>query len=436
MSFLDLDSPFYPGVLVSSDDFIGRKEELEEFTKSVSRVVNGRRIQGVLITGEKGVGKSSFSKYLSRYFASDRLRRMKKSLSVLSVDIRSCHDFVSFISAVHFTLFEKMREREDSIWKKLSKKLYGGMERINGVSVLDVGVNFTREERRRLFSEENLFEKSLRAYTKMIVKEGHGGLMLILDNVNDVVEDKRFPNYLKGFADNSEEAGTPILFVINAIPETWDKIHHKQPSVSRSYARIELQELEDDVIKDYFEKTFNASDVRLTKNNLEILTYASGGLPLSMQFVGDSVYWECEGGRREVDDRVIRQGVINGVKDIGIRYLNAQIFSAIRSDQYRSIISNDEFLQHTGIIKRSDIRKIIDKTKFKRGNTRLSYLDTNEAENLTGNFLTKMCNVGVLVKLRDEPAWRFRNRFMQVYLTISRLIPVSERTRIRARSQS
>ena len=111
------------------------------------------------------------------------------------------------------------------------------------------------------------------------------------------------------------------------------------------------------------------------------------------------------------DERLMTEslysGVINGVKDIGIRYLNAQIFSAIRSDQYKSIISNDEFLQHTGIIKRSDIRKIIGKTKFKRENARLSYLDTNEAENLAGNFLTKMYNVGVLVKLRDEPAQTF-----------------------------
>ena len=426
MLFLELESPFYPGILIPSDDFVGRKEELKEFTRSVSRVVNGCRIEGVLITGEKGVGKSSFSKYVGRYFAS--LNNMKKPLTNIFVDLRPCHDFDSFISAIHFALFEKMREQKN-VWKKLGRQLYAGMKKIDRVSVFDVSVSFTREEKERLFSEVNLFERSLELYTKYLIQQGKGGLLVILDNVNSIAKDIRFSNYLKRVTDNLKEIQTPILFVINAIPETWDIIHKNQPSVSRSYARIELHELEHETVKDYFRKTFERSGVNLSLNNLEVLTHASGGLPLSMQFIGDCVYWECEGGRLKVHDTVIEQGVIKGVRELGIRYLNKQIFSVMRSEHYKSIISNDAFIQHSGVIKAKDIQDIIDQVKYKKEDGKLRHLDSDEAKNLTGNFLTKMCNLGVLVKLGDEAAWRFKNRFMQLYLMITKLTPISARTR-------
>ena len=433
---MELDSPFYPGVPVSSDDFAGRKEELKEFTRPVSRVINGRRIEGVLITGERGVGKSSFSKYVSRYFGN--LTNMKKPLANLVVDLRPCHDFDSFISAVHFALFEKMREQQN-VWDKLGKKLYGGLKKIDGVSVFGVGVNFTREEKERLFSDVILFEKSLELYTETMVQKGEGGLMVILDNINSVVNDIRFSNYLKGITDNLKEPSQPILFVINAIPETWDIIHKNQPSVSRSYARIELQELDYETVKGYFEKTFENSGVSLTESNLEVLAYASGGLPLPMQFVGDRVYWECEGGKQVVNDKVIEQGILNAMREIGDRYLDKQIFSVMQSELYKSIISNDEFLHHSGeVLERIDIRRIIDKTKFriKKENNKLCHLDSDEAKNLTESFLVKMCETGILIKLGDDPVWRFKNKFTQAYLAITKLITVSGKTKKKVDRQS
>ena len=432
MLFTELDSPFYPGIPISSDHFVGRKEELKEFTRSVSRIVNGCHIEGVLITGERGVGKSSFSKYVRRYFAS--LNNMKKPLADIFVDLRSCHDFDSFISTVHFALFEKMKEQKN-VWKKLGRQLYGGMTKIDRVSVLDVGVSFTREEKEKLFSKVSLFEKSLELYTKHLIQQEKGGLLLILDNVNNMAKDIRFSNYLKGVTDNLKEIQIPMLFVINAIPETWDIIHKSQPSVSQSYARIELHELEHETVKDYFRKTFERSDVELSLNNLEILTYASGGLPLSMQFIGDYVYWECEGGRLKVSDKVIEQGVIKGVREIGNRYLNGQIFSAICSERYKGIINNDAFIQ-SSVIKTKDIREIVDQVKFKKEEGKLRHLNLDEAKNLAESFLAKMCNLGVLVKLGDEPTWRFKNRFIQIYLMITKLIPASERMRMRVDTPS
>ena len=412
MSFTERNSPFYPGVIVSTDSFTGREEELKMFERSVADVVNGGHVRGVLITGERGVGKSSFSEYVANLYTNKVY--MNKPLYSLSVNIDSSHTFEDFILEIQLALLEKMREQL-GIWKKLGKVLYSGLGKIGGVGALGVNVRFSlSEEDKKLLVSSWHLEQSLIEYTRSIIKEeSGGGLMIILDNINGVVNDDRFPDYLKGLLETISKArDVPFLLVINALPSTWNVVAKKQPSAPRSYRRIELKEFKDETVVTYFRDSFERAKMQIPHSDMEILTYASGGIPLSMQFVGDDVYWACEG--KKVTKRCIMAGIIAGVRRVGNRYLSEQIFSTMRSKRYKNVLLGPEFIQfENDHFQRKDIRRIVDKHEQ----------DKKKAYNLTGNFIKKMCEIGVL-KLGEEPAtWKFKNRFIRVYLGIIAFAP-------------
>ena len=418
MSFTERNSPFYPGVIVSAKSFAGREEELKMFERSVAAVVNGGQVRGVLITGERGVGKSSFSKYVANLYTNKDY--MNKPLSSLLVNMNSAYTFEDFVLEIRLALLEKMR-KQSGIWKKLGKLLYSGLGKINGVGDLGVNakLNLSEEDKKLLVSSWHL-EQSLIEYTRGIIsEENDGGLMIILDNVSGVVKDDRVPDYLKGLLETISRArDVPFLLVINALPSTWNVVAKKQPSAPRSYNKIELQGFKDETVAAYFRDCFEKVKLQVPHSDMKILIYASGGIPLSMQFVGDGVFWACDG--KKVTKQCIRTGIVEGVRRVGNRYLNEQLFSTMRSKRYKNVLLDPEFIQfENDYFQREDIKKIVDKHEQ----------DKKRAYNITGSFIKKMCKIGVL-KPGEEPAtWKFKNGFIRVYLGINAFAPSLDETR-------
>ncbi len=57
-------SPFYPGLPVPVDLFVGRKTEIQRISRAASQVASGKP-QAIFIMGEYGIGKTSLAKYAS-----------------------------------------------------------------------------------------------------------------------------------------------------------------------------------------------------------------------------------------------------------------------------------------------------------------------------------------------------------------------------------
>lgn len=66
-----LNNPFLPGHPVSSDSFIGRKEDVNKIIRYLPRVINKGLPEHFFITGNRGMGKTSFVKYVAQIAKND-----------------------------------------------------------------------------------------------------------------------------------------------------------------------------------------------------------------------------------------------------------------------------------------------------------------------------------------------------------------------------
>ena len=59
------DSPFEPGKPVSPDNFKGRIKDCKKIIRSIPKVIRTGTPEHFFITGKRGMGKTSFAKYVS-----------------------------------------------------------------------------------------------------------------------------------------------------------------------------------------------------------------------------------------------------------------------------------------------------------------------------------------------------------------------------------
>ena len=62
----DRESPFQPGILVSPDRFIGRKDTIKKILRYVNSAIKGET-QHFFLTGKRRMGKTSLTDFVKEY---------------------------------------------------------------------------------------------------------------------------------------------------------------------------------------------------------------------------------------------------------------------------------------------------------------------------------------------------------------------------------
>ena len=130
---------------------------------------------------------------------------------------------------------------------------------------------------------------------------------------------------------------------------------------------------------------------------VEKLVTFTGGLPVLAHEIGDAVWRTAK--TEKIKDSEITEGISIAAEVIGSKLLTPQIFSAIRSESYRSILLKmaDRPRPH---FKRSEIMELLEGTEKKR-------LD---------NFLRRMTDLGALQKeAQGQGRYRFPNLLHALY---------------------
>ena len=60
------NNPFLPGHPISADSFFGRKEDIDKITRYFPHVISQGIPEHFFITGKRGMGKTSFVKYMAK----------------------------------------------------------------------------------------------------------------------------------------------------------------------------------------------------------------------------------------------------------------------------------------------------------------------------------------------------------------------------------
>jgi len=370
-------SPFTPGNPVPVELFVGRTNQLEEILRNVKQARTGKQ-ENIFLAGERGIGKSSFAKFVCNMACKERLL----SVHVFLGQVTSLDEMVRRV-------FEELLKVSNT--QSWYGKISGYFEnKIQQIDLFGVAVSFhpTAEDTRELV---NNFPEALVNIAEKIKTEKKG-LFIVLDDIDAISRTPEFANWYKSFVDKvaTHFDYFPISIMLIGLPEFRDNLSRNQPSLMRVFRVVEIEKLQEKEVKDFFLRAFNKVNIAVQESAMEIMVDYSGGLPTIMHEIGDAIFWIDEDGIVKDDD--VWKGVISAAESIGKKYLDPLVYRAIRSEKYRSIL-----------------RKLGVTTSFKK-NEIVAKL-TKEEKAVFDNFLRTMRDRGVIMidQEADRGTYKFVN---------------------------
>ncbi len=382
------ESPFSPGRPVQPEYFVARIKEIQRLERAIRQTVSGRN-ENIFITGQRGIGKSSLALFI-RYLAEKEYSLIGSHCylgGVRSLDEMMGVTFQKLLQdCADKSLFDKLREIFDDYIAEL--KFFG------------MGVEFTKDKS-KLHTLSNNFLPALRKIYDEAKKNGKKGLILILDDLNGISDVPQFSQFLKSRVDELATSGKPlpILLILVGLPERRDELIKHQPSIARIFDVVDLPTMSQSESEEFFLSMFEQQNVKVTSDALYLMVGLSGGFPMLMHEVGDSVFWQDTDNH--INESDAKQGITEAARNVGKKYINPQISKVLRNKTYSSI------LWRVG-------KKLPLGATFKRQEL-LKKVPEKEQKNLD-NFLRRIKKLGIVDDSEVRGEYRFVNPLYHLYI--------------------
>ena len=317
-------SPFKPGQTVPLEFFVGRIAEIEHLQSMVKASTQGQFKIG-FISGERGIGKSSLASFV-RY------------LSDSSCNAAGCHVHLGGVGElnemVRKTFDRILNESIDKSWHQQAMEFFG--DRVRKVGLFGFSLELNLEDRDLPTLSRN-FVPSMRNLLDKL-KGQKEALLLILDDINGLATSTDFANWLKSMVDeiSTSEQEMPLCILVVGLEERRQELINGQPSLARVFELIDISPWSDDEATEFYQRTFHSGNAKIAETELNRLVQYTGGLPVLAHEIGDAVWRTAQSS--EINAREVSQGISIAAEIIGRKLLEPQIFSAIRSERYRSIL--------------------------------------------------------------------------------------------------
>ena len=317
-------SPFKPGQTVPLEFFVGRIAEIERLQSMVKASTQGQFKIG-FISGERGIGKSSLASFV-RY------------LSDSSCNAAGCHVHLGGVGElnemVRKTFDRILNESIDKSWHQQAMEFFG--DRVRKVGLFGFSLELNLEDRDLPTLSRN-FVPSMRNLLDKL-KGQKEALLLILDDINGLATSTDFANWLKSMVDeiSTSEQEMPLCILVVGLEERRQELINGQPSLARVFELIDISPWSDDEATEFYQRTFHSANAKIAETELNRLVQYTGGLPVLAHEIGDAVWRTAQSS--EINAREVSQGISIAAEIIGRKLLEPQIFSAIRSERYRSIL--------------------------------------------------------------------------------------------------
>ena len=378
-------SPFRPGQPIPAEFFVGRRDAIERLSGLV-RAANRGVFKTGFITGERGIGKSSLASFV-RHLCERESRAT--GCHVYLGGVHDLHDMA------HRTFDRLLKDSIDRPWHQKVVEFFGDRVRKVGLFGVSIELALTPQDLRTIAGS---FTRSVRQLMRSL--EQRTSLLLILDDINGLASSADFAHWLKSIVDEvaTSEQETPLCILLVGLEERRQALTHHQPSLARVFNLVDIAPWSDDEVVQFYRDSFAAGNAVVPVADLRSLTTYTGGLPVLAHEIGDAV-WHVARAQTIEHQEVVR-GVVRAAEIIGRKLLEPQIFRAIQSDRYRSIL-----------------RKMADepsRMRFRRGE--LAARLTQEEGQVLDNFLRRMRRLGAI---QADPevhgGYRFPNRLHALY---------------------
>lgn len=379
-------SPFRPGQPVPIEFFVGRIKEIERLRSMVKASVQGRFKIG-FVSGERGIGKSSLVSFV-------------RHLSDRESDVAGCHVFLGGVhelnEMVRRTFDRLLKESMDKPWHSRVREFFGDYVREVGLFGVTLELDLKGHD---LSAITHDFVSSIRRLIDKL-KGQKKSLLLILDDINGLASSEDFANWLKSMVDEiaTSQMETRLCILVVGMEDRRQELVAKQPSLARVFELIDIAPWSNDEVRQFYQRSFESAYAKVTDEDMNTLVRFTGGLPVFAHEIGDAIWRVAPKPEIKLDE--IWDGVFSAAEVIGRKLLEPQIFSAIRSERYRSIL-----------------RKMADKPlemNFQR--SELGERLTGEEKRVMDNFLQRMKHLGALTSDPERRGgYRFQNHLHALY---------------------
>jgi hypothetical protein len=383
------ESPFSPGRPVQPEYFVARIKEIQRLERAIKQTVSGRN-ENVFITGQRGIGKSSLATFI-RHLA-EKEHSLIGSHCYLG-GVRSLEDMMRVIfqrllqDCTDKPLFDRLKEAFGSYIREL--KLFG------------VGVEFTKDKSELRALVDNFLPVMRKIYYE-VGENGKKGLVLILDDMNGITDVPQFSQFLKSFIDELATSGKPLplLLVLVGLPQRRIELIKHQPSVARIFNVIDLPTMNQSESEEFFQAMFGEQDITVTSEALFLMVGLSGGFPMLMHEVGDSVFWQDSDRRVDESDAV--KGITESARTVGKKYIDPQISKVLRSKTYTSILRRISKMP-SGFGATFERQQVLQEVP-------------NEEQKNLDNFLQRTRDLGIIEAADARGEYKFANPLYHLYV--------------------
>ena len=382
-------SPFRPGQPVPLEFFVGRIKEIERLHSMVKASIHQQRLTIGFITGERGIGKSSLANLVHR------LSDSKCKTAGFHVSLGGVRELNEMVRK---TFDQLLKESMEKPWHDQVAEFFENRVRKVGLFGFSVELNLKDSDLSLLTQN---FVPALRNLLDKL-KEQKDGLLLILDDINGLATSAEFANWLKSTVDEiaMSEQKIPLCILVAGLEERRQEMVAIQPSLARVFELIEISPWSDEEATEFYQNTFQSAHAKIENEELGTLVRFTGGLPVLAHEIGDAVWRAAQSS--EINEDEIYEGVFNAAEIIGLKLLEPQIFSAIRSERYRSIL-----------------RKMAGEPQIHFRRSELVARLTKEEVKVMDNFLQRMKNLGAIdTDSEVRGGYRFPNLLHAFYFTI------------------
>lgn len=388
-------SPFYPGQPVPVELFVGRRTQLERIrTRGVEQVAAGKPV-AIYIQGEYGIGKSSIAGYVQW------LAERQYGLHVIYAPLGSAET----MDAVGAAVLEAT-VRSGALNPKRSEKIRDWLAKYIGEQSFWGGFTLHGEALER--DAPTIASGMLPFLTQVFqrLKEtGVRGILLTMDEINGVTANPKFAHFIKGLVDSNamSRAPLPLLLMLCGVEERRrEMIRHHQP-VDRIFDVLEVGAMSEGEMAEFFSRAFDSVQMRVEDDAMQAMIHWSAGFPKIMHLVGDAAYWIDKDGI--VDGKDAIEAVLAAADDVGKKYVEQQVYKALRSTDYHSILRK---IAQTGLnmnFQRSEVAKGLTEAERRK-------LD---------NFLRKMRKLNVIRPGDIQGEYVFNVRMVRFYIWLQSL---------------
>ena len=318
------DTPFEPGRPVSPSNFKGRRTDCIKIIRYIPGVIKNGTPEHFFITGKRGMGKTSFIQYVSR-IAED-------NFNMIPIQFNNRNG--SSIEELILKLIERLSDEFDKGFKG-KKYVEGFLKRIIEIKIK--GTGFSLSQHQELINDiKNNFSDLLIEICKNFENQG---IFFIIDDINGLSDNLEFTNWYKSLFESIHfnEEHIPAVFALISYPKEFDNLCLINESFSRIFKVIEIDNLEDEEIEEFFKYSFeNLGYAFKNDNSLDAMIYYSWGMPLIMQQIGESVLWNIQPDCI-IDEKTAIEGILDASIELGNKQIKAKL-NKIRSKHYEDIL--------------------------------------------------------------------------------------------------